>query len=74
MECQINTIPRQQITFVRVDACDEDAIQSACEAAVQEEGRLDVFFANVRARVSHPLSVAIITSLPAVGWYCRKSS
>ena len=27
MECQINTIPRQQITFVRADACDEDAIQ-----------------------------------------------
>ena len=30
------------------DAADETAIYSVCEQALKDEGRLDVFFANVR--------------------------
>lgn len=37
-----------QITLMQVDASEEAAIQGVCETAVQQEGRLDVFFANVR--------------------------
>ncbi|KAJ3556009.1 hypothetical protein NM688_g2266 [Phlebia brevispora] len=35
-----------QITIVRADVSDDDAIRSACDRAVQENGQLDVFFAN----------------------------
>lgn len=38
--------PNTKVTFVQVDACDEAAIQGVCETAVQQEGRLDIFFAN----------------------------
>lgn len=36
-----------QATVQQADAADEDAIKSVCEQALKEEGRLDVFFANV---------------------------
>lgn len=38
-----------QITTVEADAADETAISGVCKQALQEEGRLDVFFANVRS-------------------------
>ena len=37
-----------QVTTVQADASDEAAIKGLCDRAIQEEGQLDVFFANVR--------------------------
>lgn len=36
------------MTTVQADASDEAAIKGLCDRAIQEEGQLDVFFANVR--------------------------
>ena len=36
-----------QVTTQQADAADETAISGVCELALREEGRLDVFFANV---------------------------
>lgn len=36
-----------QVTTQQADAADEMAISGVCELALREEGRLDVFFANV---------------------------
>ena len=36
-----------KVTTSRADAADETAISSVCEQALKDEGRLDVFFANV---------------------------
>ena len=36
-----------RVTTVQADAADEKAISGLCEQALREEGRLDVFFANV---------------------------
>ena len=33
---------------MQADAADEQVIKEVCEKAVKEEGKLDVFFANVR--------------------------
>jgi len=38
--------PDVKVTTIQADAADEQAISSVCEQAMQEEGRLDVFFAN----------------------------
>lgn len=38
-----------QVTTIQADAADEAAISGVCKQALQEEGRLDVFFANVSA-------------------------
>ena len=35
------------MTTLAADAADEAAISGVCKQALQEEGRLDVFFANV---------------------------
>lgn len=37
-----------KVTTLQADAADETAISSVCEQALKDEGRLDVFFANVR--------------------------
>jgi len=42
---QMLTVP--QVTTVQGDAADEPTISGICERALKEEGRLDVFFANV---------------------------
>lgn len=42
-----------QVTTLQADAADEAAISGVCSRALHEEGRLDVFFANVRARIHH---------------------
>ena len=39
--------PDVKVTAIQADASDEEAVQDVCERALQEEGRLDVFFANV---------------------------
>ena len=36
-----------KVTTAAADAADEDTISGICEQALREEGRLDVFFANV---------------------------
>ena len=36
-----------QVTTIRADAADDNAIAVVCKQAVDEEGQLDVFFANV---------------------------
>ena len=48
-----------QVTFMQADACDEAAIQGVCEAAVQQEGRLDVFFANVCDQLTDQVSINV---------------
>ena len=40
------------MTTFQADASDEDTIAGVCKQALQEEGRLDVFFANVRYRLT----------------------
>lgn len=35
------------MTTIQADAANETAIAAVCEQALQDEGRLDVFFANV---------------------------
>lgn len=44
-----NTHSFSQVTTQQADAADETAISGVCELALREEGRLDVFFANVTA-------------------------
>lgn len=41
--------PDVKVTTVEADASDDVAIEGLCQRALKEEGRLDVFFANVRA-------------------------
>lgn len=41
--------PDVTVTTVEADAADEAAISGVCSRALKEEGRLDVFFANVRS-------------------------
>jgi NAD(P)-dependent dehydrogenase (short-subunit alcohol dehydrogenase family) len=41
--------PHRQVTTIQADAADEAAISAVCQRALKEEGRLDVFFANVLA-------------------------
>ena len=36
-----------QVTTIRADAADDAAIAAVCKLAVDEEGQLDVSFANV---------------------------
>jgi len=36
-----------KVTTLQADAADETAISSVCQQALKDEGRLDVFFANV---------------------------
>jgi len=46
-----------QVTTIRADAADDAAIAAVCKQAVDEEGQLDVFFANVcpfLPETSHP--------------------
>jgi NAD(P)-dependent dehydrogenase (short-subunit alcohol dehydrogenase family) len=46
------TLTSSQATVIQADAADDKAISDACQQALKEEGRLDVFFANVRIRLS----------------------
>ena len=46
-----------KVTTQKADAADETAISGVCELALREEGRLDVFFANVTAFLSTGLCI-----------------
>jgi hypothetical protein len=37
-----------KVTVIQADAADEKAIEGVCNQAIKDEGKLDVFFANVR--------------------------
>lgn len=39
--------PDVKVTTIQADAADEKATISVCDRAIAEEGKLDVFFANV---------------------------
>ena len=39
--------PGVKVTTIQADAADETAISSVCRQALEEEGKLDIFFANV---------------------------
>ena len=41
------TYPDVKVTVIQADAANESAVQDVCNRAMEEEGRLDVFFANV---------------------------
>lgn len=43
------------MTVLQADAADEKAISGVCKQAMQEEGRLDVFFANVSLPSEEPI-------------------
>jgi len=48
--------PDVKVTTIQADAADEAAISGVCKQALQEEGRMDVFFANAGIATRHPLS------------------
>jgi len=53
------TYPDVKATTVQGDAADESTIANLCQRAIQEEGRLDVFFANAgvaTAKMLHDIS------------------
>jgi NAD(P)-dependent dehydrogenase (short-subunit alcohol dehydrogenase family) len=41
-----------QVTVIQADASDDKAISDVCQQTLREQGRLDIFFANVSARRS----------------------
>jgi hypothetical protein len=47
-----------KVTTMQADAADEAAISGVCDQALRDEGKLDVFFANVR-RVQCSLLLAL---------------
>ena len=51
-----------KVTTVQADAADETAVKNICEQALKDEGRLDVFFANV-SRVPLPMQAPCIMVL-----------
>ena len=46
----IVVLTTSQVTIIQADAADDKAISDVCNQALREEGRLDIFFANVCAR------------------------
>ncbi|KAH9831269.1 uncharacterized protein C8Q71DRAFT_783530 [Rhodofomes roseus] len=47
--------PDVKVTTLAADAADDAAISGVCKQALQEEGRLDVFFANAGIATQQPL-------------------
>jgi hypothetical protein len=65
--------PDVKVTTLEADAADETAIAGVCNRALKEEGRLDVFFANV---CSHR-TLLLMRSLYAImfaGWRCHEAA
>ncbi|KAL1743501.1 hypothetical protein HDZ31DRAFT_40770 [Schizophyllum fasciatum] len=52
--------PDVKVTTVQADASDEDAIKGLCDRAIQEEGQLDVFFANAGWASRDPLQTSSV--------------
>jgi NAD(P)-dependent dehydrogenase (short-subunit alcohol dehydrogenase family) len=48
----IVVLTSSQVTVIQADASDDKAISDVCQQARKEQGRLDIFFANVSARRS----------------------
>jgi len=48
----VMVLTSSQVTFIQADASDDKAISDVCQQAFREQGRLDIFFANVSARRS----------------------
>jgi hypothetical protein len=49
------TLSSTQVTVIQGDAADDKTVQDLVSHAIKEEGRLDVFFANVSSHYySHP--------------------
>jgi NAD(P)-dependent dehydrogenase (short-subunit alcohol dehydrogenase family) len=48
----IVVLTSSQVTVIQADASDDKAISDVCQQALREQGRLDIFFANVSARRS----------------------
>lgn len=65
------TLTSSQATVIQADAADDKAISDACQQALKEEGRLDVFFANVRIRLSTLLWP--LTGFCNSGWHRNQS-
>ena len=55
-----------QVTPVEADAADETAIAKICKQALQDEGQLDVFFANVCVRLDRQ---ALLNNHIPTGWF-----
>lgn len=51
--------PDVKVDTLACDAADEDAVRDICERAIQDEGRLDVFFSNA-AIVGNPVSIGML--------------
>jgi len=47
--------PDVKVTVLQADASDEAAVSGVCQSALDEEGRLDVFFANAGIATAHSL-------------------
>ncbi|KDQ21507.1 hypothetical protein BOTBODRAFT_25951 [Botryobasidium botryosum FD-172 SS1] len=47
--------PNVKVTTIQADAADEKAIAALCQQALDEEGRLDVFFANAGVATIFPI-------------------
>ncbi|KAI9061665.1 NAD-P-binding protein [Trametes sanguinea] len=50
------TYPDVKVTTIQADAADESAVVNICKQALQEEGRLDVFFANAGISSAQPIA------------------
>ncbi|KAL1942434.1 hypothetical protein VTO73DRAFT_6036 [Trametes versicolor] len=48
--------PDVKVTTIEADAADETAVSNICKQALQDEGRLDVFFANAGIATAQPFS------------------
>ncbi|KAI0633466.1 NAD-P-binding protein [Trametes polyzona] len=48
--------PDVKVTTIQADAADETAIANICKQTLQDEGRLDVFFANAGISTTQPIS------------------
>jgi len=58
---------------MQADAADETAISGVCNQALREEGRLDVFFANVRKIRACPVLLSTLMSISQAGIASRDS-
>jgi hypothetical protein len=56
-----------QVTVKQSDAASDTEIQGICKKALEEEGRLDVFFANVGCIHLLKRQVTLLTH-PTLGW------
>jgi hypothetical protein len=68
----LTKFPFNQVTVIKGDAADEQTIQDLVSLAVTDEGRLDVFFANVRSHLT--LSSPYTLSMNSTEDFSRQES